>query len=862
MAVNFEKYTNSSKDLINEAIKNATEMQHSSTNPEHILRAMILNQESIIPSLIKASNSSVSIINDKLNAELQNAPTLQNSGQTPYLSRESTMCLIEAEKIAKSNGDEFVTQERILQGMFACKNLAISKILSDSGMRDEPLKNSINAIRQGKGATSKDAENQYNALKKYTKNLTELAKLGKIDPVIGRDEEIRRSIQVLLRRSKNNPLLIGEPGVGKTAIVEGLAMRIYQDDVPENLKGKTILELDMGLVVAGAKFRGEFEGRFKAIINEVEKSDGEIILFIDEIHILMGAGASGGAMDASNLLKPALARGMIHCIGATTLSEYKKYIEKDAAFARRLQTVFVAQPTVEDTVTILRGIKDKYEAHHGIRISDTAILAAASMSEKYITDRFLPDKAIDLIDEAASRLKMEINSTPEEIDDLKRKIMQLQIEIEALKIENDAGSIKRLEIAKTELSEKQNQITDLSEKWEEEKKRVNLSKNLKKQLENAKFELSNCQKNGNLAKAGEITYSLIPNLEKQIKELDEQNEGLSLINETITKEEIASVISKMTGIPVEKMMSGEREKVLNIENYLKGRVVGQDHIISSVANAIKRSKSGLSQSNRPIGSFLFLGPTGVGKTELTKAIAEFLFNDKKAMLRLDMSEYMEKHSVSKLIGSPPGYVGYEEGGILTESVRRRPYQIVLLDEVEKAHPDVFNILLQLLDDGRLTDSQGKTVDFSNTIVILTSNLGSRYINEEINFDSTKEKIMNEVLQFFRPEFVNRLDEVLIFNRLKEDNMGQITQIQLEELKKIAHGQGIEISIYQKAVDLLAKDGFDSIFGARPLKRVIQTKVYNKLSDMILQGAIKYGDKIGISAKDNEILIGKIKEKDA
>ncbi len=835
-------------------------MQHTSTNPEHILEAMITSKDSIIPSLIASANSSVSIIREKLQEIFSNNPTLQSGGQTPYLSRESVICLTEAEKIAKTEKDEFITQERILQGILASKNLKISESLVAAGLRENQLKLAIDAIRLGRGANSEDAENAYNALKKYTKNLTELAKMGKIDPVIGRDEEIRRTMQVLLRRSKNNPLLIGEPGVGKTAIVEGLAMRIYQGDVPDNLSGKTVLELDMGLVVAGAKYRGEFEERFKAIINEVEKSDGEIILFIDEMHILMGAGASGGAMDASNLLKPALARGLIHCIGATTLSEYKKHIEKDAAFARRLQTVFVAQPSVEDTITILRGIKEKYEAHHGVRISDGAILSAAIMSDKYISDRFLPDKAIDLIDEAASRLKMEINSTPEVIDNLKRKILHLQIEIESLKKETDDGSIKRLGIAKNELAGKQSEINEITQKWEDEKKRVNLSKSLKKHLEDAKFELSQCQKSGNLARAGEITYSLIPNLQKQIEDLDAQNEGLSLIRETITSNEIASVVSKMTGIPVEKMISSEREKILNIAKHLMEKVIGQDHVIEAVSNAIKRSRSGLSQDNRPIGSFLFLGPTGVGKTELTKAVAGFLFDDEKAMLRLDMSEYMEKHSVSRLIGAPPGYVGYDEGGVLTESIRRRPYQVILFDEVEKAHPDVFNILLQLLDDGRLTDSQGKTVNFTNTIVILTSNLGSKYINSDMDFEKSKGHIMTEVMTFFRPEFINRLDEVLIFNRLKRENIGKIANLQLEKLKSTLKKQDINISISQKAIDLLANLGYDEVFGARPLKRVIQTNVYNKLSDMILLGTIKAGDNIGIGIKDDEIIIGKIKEK--
>jgi ATP-dependent Clp protease ATP-binding subunit ClpB len=859
MSINFEKYTTASKQTIQLAVNAAVSMQHASVNPEHILYAIISEDQSFIGSLIKSAGSNLSLINDKINEILSNNPTLHNQqGSKPGLSRDSVSILLEAEKIAKISGDEFVTQERILQGMLAAKSSPISKILQSCGLTNEKLNNAINELRQGRAANSEDSENSYNALKKYTRNLTELAKKGKIDPVIGRDEEIRRTVQVLLRRGKNNPLLIGEPGVGKTAIVEGLAMRIFQGDVPENLKTKTILELDMALVVAGAKYRGEFEERFKAIINEVEKSNGEIILFIDEIHILMGAGATGGAMDASNMLKPAMARGDIACIGATTLAEYKKYIEKDAAFARRLQTVFISQPTVLDTITILRGIKNKYETHHGIRISDNAIIAAATMSDKYITDRFLPDKAIDLIDEACSRLKMEINSTPEAVDDLARKIINLQIEIESLKAETDANSQKRCEIAKTELFNTQQTFNEMKDKYEQERKAVNLAKILKQKLDAAKFELQTCQKNGDLAKAGELTYSVIPSLEKQILDLESQNDQLSMIKETITSEEIAGVVAKMTGIPVEKMIASEREKILNIENFLKNRVVGQDEVINSVANAIKRSKSGLSTGNKPIGSFLFLGPTGVGKTELTKSIAEFLFNDKKAMLRIDMSEYMEKHAVSKLIGSPPGYVGYEEGGILTESIRRRPYQVILLDEVEKAHPDVFNILLQLLDDGRLTDSQGKTVDFSNTIVILTSNLGSEFIGKGINFEESKVQIMQAVLKFFRPEFVNRLDEVLIFNRLKQENIKDIIEIQIEELKKIAKTQDINISVSGKVIDMLAENGFDENFGARPVKRLIQKTIYNKLSDAILSGSIKSGDNIGVGIKDQEIIIGKLK----
>jgi len=861
MAINFEKYTNSTKDLIDIAVKIATSMQHSQTGPEHIIESMLTNTDSIIPNLLSIAKCSVSLLKNKIREIMDNNSIISGDASVPYLSRESTICLTMAEKIAQKRGDEYITQEIILQGILLSKELKISDILKESGLTDIALNNAINEMRKGGTANSKDTENQYNALKKYTKNLTELARNGKIDPVIGRDEEIRRTMQVLSRRIKNNPLLIGEPGVGKTAIIEGLAMRIYNQDVPETLKNKTLLELDMALVVAGAKYKGEFEERFKAIINEVEKSEGNVILFIDEIHILMGAGGGGGAMDASNMLKPALARGYLHCIGATTLNEYKKYIEKDPAFARRLQTIFVSQPNIEDAITILRGIKEKYEMHHGVRITDSAIIAAVTMSNKYITDRFLPDKAIDLMDEAASRLKMQIDSKPEKIDNLDRKILQLKIEMEALKREEDDASKKRIIIAKEELDKLQSELTEFTSLWQSEKLKINTIKVLKQKLEDARFQLEQCQRSGNLARAGEITYAIIPNLEIEIKNLQGIDHEKSLIRETITADDIAEIISKATGIPLEKMLASEKEKLLDLEKKLQERVVGQNHATEIIANAIRRSRAGLSSDNKPIGSFIFLGPTGVGKTELTKAIANLLFNDDKAMLRLDMSEYMEKHSVSRLIGSPPGYVGYDEGGILTESIRRRPYQVVLFDEVEKAHPDIFNILLQLLDDGRLTDSQGRTVDFTNTIVILTSNLGAQYINSNdsiSNYAKMKEKVMQEVKLFFRPEFLNRIDEVIFFNRLTRENIGGIVEVQLRDIENKLKKQEILISVQKSAKDMLCNMGYDEIFGARPLKRVLQKQIYDPLSSLLLQGAIKHGDKVGVGVKDDKILIGKMK----
>ena len=888
MSIDFEKYTEKAKDSVNSAQKIAVSMQHQQICPEHILEAMITDKDSIVLTLLSIAKCSISLLKDKLREIMDRNTVVSGSNTQPYLSRESIMCLVQAENLAKKHSDEYIAQDRLLQGMLESKTTEISKIMIESGLTSIALDEAIKEIRKGSSANSSDSEGSFNVLKKYTRNLTDLAREGKIDPVIGRDEEIRRTIQVLSRRIKNNPLLIGEPGVGKTAIIEGLAMRIYSNDVPETLKNKTLLELDMGLVVAGAKYRGEFEERFKAIINEVEKSDGEIVLFIDEIHILMGAGASGGAMDASNLLKPALARGQMHCIGATTLDEYRKHIEKDAAFARRLQTVFVSEPTLEDAITILRGVKEKYELHHGTRITDSAVIAAANLSNRYITDRFLPDKAIDLMDEAASRLKMQIDSKPEKMDNLDRKIMQIQVEIEALKKEEDSGSIKRLETITKELTQYQKELADFTAKWNAEKIKITQIKDLKRQLENAKFQLEQAQRKGDLALAGKLTYEDIPSLKKQIEILEKESDesSSSLIRETVTADDIAGVVAKITGIPVEKMMSGEKEKLLKIEEFLQTKVIGQDHVVEIIANAIRRSRSGLASENRPIGSFLFLGPTGVGKTELTKAIAYFLFNDEKAMLRIDMSEYMEKHSVSRLIGAPPGYVGYDEGGILTESVRRRPYQVVLFDEVEKAHPDVFNLLLQLLDDGRLTDSQGRTVDFSNTIVILTSNLGAKYINNEdaidifptpsiegggseevtesdnksSKYEQMKSMIMQEVQQFFRPEFLNRIDEIIFFNRLSKKNIRGIVDIQLNDLYKRLQKQEISITIQEKVKDFLGDKGYDPIFGARPLRRVIQKDLYDKLAEYLLKGSVKSGDKLIVGMKDDKIIIGREKER--
>ncbi len=859
--MDFEKYTERSRGFIQTAQTLASRSSHQQLTPLHILKCLLDDKEGLAANLIAAAGGDAKKALAATEAELARIPKVEGSGAGQvYLSPETGQLLSQAEEIANKAGDSFVTAERLLLALSLASGTPAAKALADAGLSAQKLNTAIETVRKGRTADSATAEDSYDALKKYARDLTAAAAEGKIDPVIGRDEEIRRTIQVLSRRTKNNPVLIGEPGVGKTAIVEGLAQRIINGDVPENLKNKKLMVLDLGALVAGAKFRGEFEERLKAVLNEVTAATGEVVLFIDEMHTLVGAGAAEGSMDASNLIKPALARGELHCVGATTLNEYRKYVEKDAALARRFQPVFVAEPTVEDTISILRGIKEKYELHHGVRIADAALVSAATLSSRYISDRFLPDKAIDLIDEAASRLRMEVDSKPEEIDELDRRIIQLKIEREALKKEDDEASKDRLKKLEGELVDLEERSNVLTMEWTSEKDAMAGATKLKEQLEQARLAYDRALREGEHTKAGELQYDLIPRLEQQITEA-EAGESHRMLEEAVTSEHVAGIVSRWTGIPVDKMMQGEREKLLGMEESLRRRVIGQEEALTAVSNAVRRSRAGLQDAGRPMGSFLFLGPTGVGKTELTKALAEFLFDDEAALLRIDMSEYMEKHAVSRLIGAPPGYVGYDEGGALTEAVRRRPYQVILFDEVEKAHPDVFNVLLQVLDDGRLTDGQGRTVDFTNTMIVLTSNLGGDVLaSQDEGHDSgeVRGQVMEIVRAAFRPEFLNRLDEVILFHRLFRSHMDGIVEIQMQRLHKLLDDRGIVLELDSAAHAWLAEAGYDPVYGARPLKRVIQRSLQDNLATLILEGGIKDGETVSVSAGDDGLTINGVK----
>jgi ATP-dependent Clp protease ATP-binding subunit ClpB len=848
--MDFEKYTERSKGFLQSAQALALREGHQRFTAEHVLKVLLDDEEGLAANLIRASGGNPALALAETESALRKLPKVSGGGAGQvYLAPELARVFDTAQKLATKSGDRFVTAERLLQALAMEKSEAATA-LKMANVTPQGLNAAINDVRKGRTADSASAENSYDALKKYARDLTAAALEGKLDPVIGRDEEIRRTMQVLSRRTKNNPVLIGEPGVGKTAIAEGLALRIIKGDVPESLKDKKLLSLDMGALIAGAKFRGEFEERLKAVLSEVTASDGGIILFIDEMHTLVGAGKADGAMDASNLLKPALARGELHCVGATTLDEYRKHVEKDAALARRFQPVFVNEPTVEDSISILRGIKEKYELHHGVRITDAAIVAAATLSARYISDRFLPDKAIDLMDEAAARLRMQVDSKPEELDELDRRIMQLQIEREALKKETDAASKDRLLRLEKELADTEEKSAGMTRNWQAEKEKLASASKLKEELETARRDLELAQRKGDFARAGELTYGLVPELEKKLAAAEETGSG-KMLEEAVTASHVAQVVSRWTGIQVDKMLEGEREKLLQMEAALQKRVVGQEDAVIAVSTAVRRARAGLQDPNRPIGSFMFLGPTGVGKTELTKALASFLFDDEHALLRIDMSEYMEKHAVSRLIGAPPGYVGYDEGGALTEAVRRRPYQVVLFDEIEKAHPDVFNVLLQVLDDGRLTDGQGRTIDFKNTLIIMTSNMGSEYLvnlPDGQDVDVVKDQVMDVVKQSFRPEFLNRVDDIILFHRLMRQHMGAIVDIQLRRLEKLLHERKIVVALTEEAKALLAEKGYDPAYGARPLKRVIQKMVQDPLAEEILSGRVNDGDKVEIAVK--------------
>jgi len=854
--MNFENYSERAQGFIQSAQTLAMTRGNQQFTPEHLLKVLLDDEEGLAGGLIDSAGGRSRQALAATERALEAMPKVSGGGAGQlYLAPPLAKVFQQASDLAKKAGDSFVTVERLLLALALEKDAKTAEILKEAGVTPVALNRAIEQLRQGRTADSAGAEGQYDALKKYARDLTQVARDGKLDPVIGRDDEIRRTIQVLSRRTKNNPVLIGEPGVGKTAIAEGLALRIVNGDVPESLKDKRLLALDMGSLIAGAKYRGEFEERLKAVLSEVTAANGGIILFIDEMHTLVGAGKADGAMDASNLLKPALARGELHCVGATTLDEYRKHVEKDAALARRFQPIFVGEPTVEDTISILRGIKEKYELHHGVRITDSALVSAATLSNRYITDRFLPDKAIDLVDEASARLRMQVDSKPEALDELDRRIIQLKIEREALKKETDPASKDRLERLEKELTDLEEESSAYTQRWQAEKQKLNAAQKLKEQLDQARSDLDKAQRTGDLAKAGELAYGTIPTLERQLAEA-EKAQANTMMEEAVTPDHIAQIVSRWTGVPVDKMLEGEREKLLRMEDELGRRVVGQGEAVHAVSTAVRRARAGLQDPNRPIGSFLFLGPTGVGKTELTKAVASFLFDDETAMVRIDMSEFMEKHSVARLIGAPPGYVGYEEGGALTEAVRRRPYQVVLFDEVEKAHPDVFNVLLQVLDDGRLTDGQGRTVDFKNTIIIMTSNLGSDFLahlRDDEDVDSVREQVMAVVRAHFRPEFLNRLDDIILFHRLKKSEMGRIVEIQLGRLARLLDDRKITLELDDTARAWLAEKGYDPAYGARPLKRVIQRYVQDPLADKLLAGEIADGALVKITAGTDRLL---------
>ncbi|MGC5795988.1 ATP-dependent chaperone ClpB [Sphingomonas sp. NFX23] len=856
--MNIDKFTDRAKGFLQSAQTVAIRMNHQRIAPEHLLKALLEDEQGMAAGLIAAAGGDAKRATSETDLALAKIPVVSGSGAqtTPGIDNDAVRVLDQAEQIASKAGDSFVTVERLLVALALSLNTAAGKALKAGGVTPEGLNTAINGLRQGRSADTAGAEDRYDALKKFARDLTQAARDGKLDPVIGRDEEIRRTIQILARRTKNNPALIGEPGVGKTAIAEGLALRIANGDVPDTLKDRRLMSLDLGSLIAGAKYRGEFEERLKGVLDEVKAAEGDIILFIDEMHQLIGAGKSEGAMDAGNLLKPALARGELHCVGATTLDEYRKYVEKDPALQRRFQPVMVGEPTVEDTISILRGLKEKYELHHGVRITDGAIVAASTLSNRYITDRFLPDKAIDLMDEAASRIRMEVESKPEAIENLDRRIIQLKIEREALKRETDDASVDRLDTLEGELVNLEEQSAELTTRWKGEKDKINAEARVKEQLDAARLELEQAQRSGDLAKAGELSYGTIPGLQRQLDEAAGATKG-AMLREEVTADDIAGVVSRWTGIPVERMLQGERDKLLAMEATIGKRVIGQAHAVKAVSTAVRRARAGLQDPNRPLGSFLFLGPTGVGKTELTKALAEFLFDDPSAMVRIDMSEFMEKHAVARLIGAPPGYVGYEEGGVLTEAVRRRPYQVILFDEVEKAHGDVFNVLLQVLDDGRLTDGQGRTVDFSNTLIILTSNLGSQYLANMAEGDdvsSVEPQVMEIVRAHFRPEFLNRLDEVILFHRLGQAHMAPIVDIQVSRVDKLLADRKIVLDLTDAARAWLGRVGYDPVYGARPLKRAVQRYLQDPLADMILRGEVKDGSTVKVDEGDGKLVL--------